>query len=195
MIPMPGRNPRDAASDELERLRTSMMTLAAAAADAVQLQTESTAQLADGLLDPSKPLVASVRGLVALWIDAMRRPLDMCRQICQIMNDPSDATGPRGAVAGGQVRFVVPVGSEATDPVPLDVPVDQVGAIQVLGSRGGVLLPPANIYVSVSSSGVQVQVALIELDSVQQFQQLGSQCGARLTLPDGRTLDIVATRT
>ncbi len=190
----PGRRAlREAASDEIERVRTKVMTLGFAFADAVQAPAQSAIALADGLLGPARPAVA-VRGLVAFWIESLRSSLTLCRQLAQLVSDPVERPGPLGAVAAGQVRFFVPVGSEATDPLALPVALDQVGAIQVLGPPSGPVLPPANVYVSVSSTGSQAQVALIGLDSIADFQQLGSQCRARLQVPDGRTLDIIATR-
>ncbi len=171
------------------------MTLVFACADAVQVQTRSARALAERLLDPATPATASGPAFVALWIQSLRSTFDLCRQIGRVVTDSPDRPGPHGDVGAGQIRFFVPVGAEATDPLPLGVPVGQVGAIHVAGPVGGAVLPAANVYVSVSSTGGQVQVALIGLDSIREFQELGSRCGARLHLPDGRTLAIVAART
>ena len=180
---------RDDAIDEVDRLTLKIEALGGAYAQAVETQGDNAFAVMDDLLDPKVSLTTAFREVLAFWVETVRVPGDFLRNVCATITDPPDAAGPSSGLDGGDLRFFVPRLAEATDPVATGIPVAQVDKIKIVRpSKNGI--PDQNIYISVSSNGKVVQVALVGLDTLKDLANTGDECSATLKIQGSGTLQI-----
>lgn len=179
------RKLREDASDEIALLGLKVQTLGAAFAQAVESEEDNASTVIDNLLDPAVSLKRSFRDVVAFWIESFRVQARLRRDICATLLDPPGGhAASKGVVRSGSVSFEVPLGVQATDPVVIDVPVASIdGIVPAKGPTVPTSLPAENIYVSLSSDGKAVQVALINLGELLALKNVGQTCAAQLTIP------------
>jgi hypothetical protein len=177
------RRQRRHAADEVMRLGLKAQTLGAAVGRALETQEENAFTVASDLLDPGVPLGTSIREVAALWIQSFHVLDRLRRDICDTLLDGRDDTdGTRVIEVAGGLKFEIRRGVQATDPRRLHhVPVTDAANIHVVPGT----LPAENVYVSISSNGRYVQVALVNLAVVAALNHVGGQCAATLTLPGG----------
>lgn len=191
------RKLREEASDEIARLGLKVRTLGAAYARAAESEEDNAFMVIDNLLNPAVSLRTSFRGVVAFWIESFGAQARLGSDVCATLLDPpSEPAGPKSGAFGGQLKFLVPPGAQATDPVVIDVPVALIDGIAVAQGAGvPTTLPRQNIYVSISSDGKSVQVALVNLDGVAALTKAGQACAAQLNIPERAPMAVSAVRT
>ena len=173
--------PRERALDEVDRLRLKVTTLGAVAAELVQTQGDNATTLLDGVLDPGSSPADALRGVTAFWVETMRAQVDFWRDLCSTLREPPpDPNLGLGGVFGRELRFAIPKDAQATDPVVLEAPAAEPRIDFVEHEDPGKRIPRHNIYVSLSSDRKALQVALVDLQSVEGLRQPGWECSAGL---------------
>ncbi len=134
--------------------------------------------------------------MVAFWIESFRVDERLRRDNCTTLLDPPGGqAASTSTVSSGSVSWQVPLGVQATDPVAIDVPVIAIGGITVANPVPPPNnIPPENVYVSLSSDGTEVEVALVKLENV--LTTVGQTYTAQLNIPGGAPpIAISAVRT
>jgi hypothetical protein len=189
------RGSRKGAIDEVGAIGLQIQTIGAACGQALESQEDNVFTVIDNLLNPAVSLTTSFRDIAAFWIESFRIQARLRNDIYTTLLDPLDGpAGPLlGIVKGNQVSFKVPNDAQATDPVIIDVPVELIGQI-TLGAGRPPSIPPSNIYVSVSSESKEVQVALVDLKSIEALQTPNQTCTARLDIAGRDPINISVVR-
>jgi hypothetical protein len=156
----PSTDPREESIEELEWFRLTLTTIGGLYGEVVDSQSWNAFGFLDGVLADGSSPNDWIRSGVATWIESLQASAGLVRGICSTLSKPVGPLGPQSGVYGDQIEFFVDRRTQATDPIPTKIPLDQINSVRIADGDG---LPAECVNLTASAEGI-VYVALEGLD-------------------------------
>jgi hypothetical protein len=158
----PSIDPREESIEELEWLRLTLTTIGGLYGEVISSQSWNTYAFLNGVLDDGSSPVDWLQGGAAVWLESLRSGAGFLQGIGSTLSRSLGPPAPQsGLYPVDKIEFYVDRWTQATDPVPTQIPLEQIDAVQVGASDG---IPAECVNLSVGDHHV-VYVALEALDT------------------------------